>query len=196
MPCLPHLRGKRKHHRNPSIIFRQRDLRILYSLCSTIAMSSQGCLADIQNFCENCHKVVLDDSSAEFEVRYDEGKPIQLETYAEWRGEVRTRYFFHDDFPRLPKLEVSSRLGCSFCRYLRDIILSKHTMEFLERHYNVSATDSDAQEIQISLSFDWSSNGVELTRGHLCANISLKSTNCDLILWSHLTAAAGMSPLL
>lgn len=157
-------------------------------------------LEEIENLCKNCRKVVLDDNWTELGAYYDDrGNPIQLsrgfeEGLSDW--ESPTNYSLTDHFPRLPKLEVSFRHGCSFCGYLRKMISSKHTADFLERHFAISATDQDTQEIQITIFFRWR-DSIGNQRGNLClcVEINLSNIKSNVILWSHVTTAAGMVPL-
>lgn len=142
--------------------------------------SSQERLEEIKSLCENCRKVVVDDSW------------IRDNGYKYY--ESPTDYFLIDRFPILPELEASSRHGCSFCGYLREMISSTRAKDFLERHYGISTTDADTREIQITISFRWTSS----LRNSLClcAKINLNHAKSDLILWSDVRTVEGMAPLL
>lgn len=145
-----------------------------------MAPSSVERLEEIENLCENCRKVVLDDNWTELGAHYDDrGQPIRLsrgfeEELSDW--ESSTKYSLTDNFPRLPKFEVSFHHGCSFCGYLREIILSKHTTDFLERHHAISATDQDTQEIQVTISFRWR-DSIGNKRGNLCLCVEINLSN-------------------
>lgn len=151
---------------------------------STMATSSPECLEEIKSLCENCRKVVVDDSW----LQYDERE------FNERHAEFWTEYFLFDRFPKLSALEASSRHGCSFCGYLREIISSKRAKNFLERHYGISTTDSDTREILITVSFRWTRS---LRRSLcLCVRIDLNHVKNDLILWSDVRTVEGMSSTL
>ncbi|PMD20119.1 HET-domain-containing protein [Hyaloscypha hepaticicola] len=64
-----------------------------------------------------------------------------------------TEYWLKDRFPRLPKLEISSRQGCDFCDFLREIILSGDTDDGLKRILGKSAADLGALDVDISLTY-------------------------------------------
>lgn len=144
-----------------------------------MATSSPECLEEIKSLCENCRKVIVDDSW----LRYDERQ-----------AESWTEYFLSDRFPRLPALGASSRQGCGFCGYLRETISSRRAKNFLERHYGISTTDSDTREIQITISFRWTRSLMKFLC--LCAKIDLQHAKSDLILWSDVRIVEGMAQLL
>lgn len=155
-----------------------------------MSTSSQEFLEETKSLCENCRKVVVDDSWH----RYNEREPISTEVFDGPEAESPTDYFFIDRFPRLPKLEASSRHGCNFCGYLREVIASRRAKDFLARHYGIITTDSDTREIQITISFRWT-RSLRLSLC-LCAKIHFKHAKNDLILWSDVRTVEGMGPLL
>lgn len=89
-----------------------------------MATSSAVCLEDAQKLleklCQNCRKV-------------HQNIPVGMDG--------RISGFWVDEFPSLPRFKVSSRQGCTFCGYLRETILSKRTIQFIETHYSINATD-------------------------------------------------------
>lgn len=143
-----------------------------------MATSSPECLEETKSLCENCRKVVVDDSWLQYDER---------------QAESWTEYFLIDRFPRLPALEASSRQGCGFCGYLREMISSKRAKDFLERRYGISTTDSDTREIQITISFRWTRSLRHSLC--LCAKINIQHAKNDLILWSDVGTVEGMAPL-
>lgn len=147
-----------------------------------MATSFQNCLEEIKNLCENCRKVVVDDSWFQY-----------YESDDRMHGKAPTDYFLIDRFPRLPEIEASARRGCSFCGYLREMISSKRAKDFLERRFGISTTDPDTQEIRITIFFRWTSS---LRRSRcLCARINLQHAENDLLLWSDVRTVEGMAPL-
>lgn len=184
--------GKRKT--SPGNGSKNHDLGTFRNHCFIMARASVTCFERAQRLrrqlCQNCRKVHLDDRSRGFIVAYKHGEPIGLEFVGDDHTKIPTEYLFTDNFPRLPKLEVSLRHGCRFCGYLREMILSKHTTEFTETHHGINTTDSEASGVEVTIRLTWILNTLFSGPNYLCANLEF-SNRSSLILWSNVTAAKG-----
>jgi hypothetical protein len=68
---------------------------------------------------------------------------------------IDTEYWLEDEFPPLPKLELSSRQGCDFCDFVREIILSGDASDSFKQVLGKTAADLGTLDVEISIFFHW-----------------------------------------
>ncbi|KAI1737366.1 heterokaryon incompatibility protein-domain-containing protein [Xylaria scruposa] len=166
------------------------------TLKSVVVTSNKKFPPKIKKLCKNCRKVTLKDTSPEFKVQYDDqGKPCRVGILSLCE-EIHTKYSLTDELPGLLKLKRSSRRGCHFCGYLREMLSNKQTTKLLKTKFDICPTISETEKISIAITFLWNSDfSCEDKRFYLDATVVLTNRGIRFILRSHLKTAEGYEDL-
>lgn len=117
----------------------------------------------VAQLCASCEKELLfqDDQEFLYEAVDGNGHPFLAKSQHTAVTVTRLVVLREDTLPGLPLLADSSKQGCDFCTFLRDIIFAEDTQDEAKRIFGSTFTDkSDECDVSIQIHYRWK-NGIE-----------------------------------